>query len=531
MVESKVDSKHTLHEGIPVELPGVNAYTKYVRVAALGKGGFGSVYKVRKKRDDDSPYDNFSEPSFCLSCCSSSAATSAVEDNSDVQYYALKVFRKDEGSRSSRRVTEFVQEEAEVLRKLDHPNIVKIYEIFSYGPDTMVVMELCSGGTLTKRSPFTERQCHSIIKSILSAVEYMHNLNIVHRDLKLENILFEHNSPNAQIKILDFGLSEQFDPEEGVHTACGTIYALAPEVFEGDTSDPKKADMWAVGVIAFYLFSHEHPFWGTASTIERKILRCEYTFDANVWRTVSKRAKKFIASLLEGNVRKRLSAREANASAWIQSKSFALETSDKQNEFMAKVQDKILTTTAKRENSLFIQRIACMFIAHNSASKELVKLRRAFNILDIENDGVIRVSDFTKAMKEAGWEQSKIDEAFKNLDFDGDGKIEYTEFISATLDAEVVLKEEMLREAFDRLDLDHTGYIDRNNLKDTLGADYSPALVAQAIEKADKDHDGKISFEDFKALFFEKALEVTSEKIHHSISSQEHLELDPDDSS
>lgn len=58
---------------------------------------------------------------------------------------------------------------------------------------------------------------------------------------------------------------------------------------------------------------------------------------------------------------------------------------------------------------------ACMFIAHNSASKELVKLRRAFNTLDIENDGVIRVSDFTKAMKEAGWEQSKIDEAFKNL--------------------------------------------------------------------------------------------------------------------
>lgn len=69
----------------------------------------GSVYKVRKKRDGDSPYDNFSEPSFCLSCCSSSAATSAVEDNSEEQYYALKVFRKDSGSRSSRRVTEFVQ--------------------------------------------------------------------------------------------------------------------------------------------------------------------------------------------------------------------------------------------------------------------------------------------------------------------------------------------------------------------------------------------------------------------------------------
>lgn len=57
----------------------------------------------------------------------------------------------------------------------------------------------------------------------------MHNLNIIHRDLKLENILFEHSSPNAEIKILDFGLSEQFDPEEGVDTLCGTIYALAPE--------------------------------------------------------------------------------------------------------------------------------------------------------------------------------------------------------------------------------------------------------------------------------------------------------------
>lgn len=106
-----------------------------------------------------------------------------------------------------------------------------------------------------------------------------------------------------------------------------------------------------------YVFHFLNTFIRTASTIERKILRCEYTFDANVWRTVSKRAKRFIASLLEGNVSKRLSAREANASTWIQSKSFALETSDKQNEFMAKVQDKILSNAEKREDSLFVQRI------------------------------------------------------------------------------------------------------------------------------------------------------------------------------
>lgn len=124
------------------------------------------------------------------------------------------------------------------------------------------------------------------------------------------------------------------------------------------------------------------------------------------------------------------------------------------------------------------------------------------------------------------------------------------------------MKEELLREAFDRLDSDNTGYIDRQNLKDSLGTDYSPALVEQAIEKADKDCDGKISFEDFKGkffyifnstcmtgfffklnfygffamvnllldLFFKNALDSSREKIHHSISSQEHLELDPDDS-
>lgn len=367
------------------------------------------------------------------------------------------------------------------------------------------------------------------MKRILSAVEYMHGLNIVHRDLKVQNILLENDSPNAEIKILDFGLSEQlFDPEEGVTNLRGTIYAFAPEVFTAHQPyNPKKVDMWAVGVIAYYMFSHEYPFWGSKSKIEAKIKKCEYSFNANIWKTVSKSAKKFIAGLLEIDVDKRFTARDANNSEWIKSKMFSsatppsfrkrgerrnsmnsvasmssmfsMNSTNSQRDFMAKVQDKIIEITEEEKSSTLIKRVAMMVISHYSASKELLKLRRAFNQINGMNDGVIRVSDFSKAMKRAGWDQEMIDEAFQNLDFDGDGKIEYTEFISATLEAEMVLKREQLKETFDRLDIDCNGYIEEFELREHLGVDYSPSLVQQALEKADKDADGKISYSEFES--------------------------------
>jgi serine/threonine protein kinase len=117
------------------------------------------------------------------------------------------------------RVTDqrFLQElknEVAILRDLDHPHIVKAIETFEHRNQLFIIMELCYGGDLYSRDPYTEEHAARITSSILSAIAYMHSKNILHRDLKYENVLFVNHSPQAEIKLIDFGLSAAFGHDE-----------------------------------------------------------------------------------------------------------------------------------------------------------------------------------------------------------------------------------------------------------------------------------------------------------------------------
>jgi len=98
-----------------------------------------------------------------------------------------------------------------ILKTLDHMNIINAYEVFQAkrSRTLMIVMELCTGGDLYARIPYTEQQAGRIIKQLLSAISYMHDRKIIHRDLKFENIVFESKDPDALIKVIDFGLSKE----------------------------------------------------------------------------------------------------------------------------------------------------------------------------------------------------------------------------------------------------------------------------------------------------------------------------------
>ena len=110
---------------------------------------------------------------------------------------------------------EFIEEmknEINILRNLDHPHIVRAYEVFDDGQQIFIVMELCGGGDLYARAPYSEKAAAKIVGNLLSAISYMHDKNIVHRDLKFENIMFESKAENAEVKIIDFGLSKKYAP-------------------------------------------------------------------------------------------------------------------------------------------------------------------------------------------------------------------------------------------------------------------------------------------------------------------------------
>jgi len=335
-----------------------------------------------------------------------------------------------------------------------------------------------------------------IVGKLCSAISYMHSRSITHRDLKFENIMFESPSPNAEIKVIDFGLSKKYVPDnphlmEGV----GTIYTMAPQVLQGLYTE--KADLWSVGVIAFMLLCSEMPFSGRKRRhVIDKIMRCNYAFSGSRWGGVSVHAKEFVKGLIEMDPKKRLSADQALESQWLKSK-FDIKQRRPSMDLMEKVHSSLKSYGGKSK----LQKMALMVVAHQSTTEEILDLRKAFDQYDKANNGTIQYTEFCDVLSGMNYPKEELDDIFASVDVDGSGNIHYTEFLAATVEAHGHIEEERLAEAFDRLDSDDSGYITKNNLKEMLGTEYTKEKAEALIAEVDIDKDGRISWEEFKGMF------------------------------
>lgn len=155
--------------------------------------------------------------------------------------------------------------EISILKQMDHPNILKLYEFFQDPKRYFLVTELCTGGELfekiSQEQQFSERDAANIIKQVLSAINYCHSRNIVHRDLKPENLLLDKTAENPRVTIIDFGTSGVFDPNKKMSQKYGTPYYIAPEVLK--KSYNQKCDLWSCGVILYILLCGYPPFNGS----------------------------------------------------------------------------------------------------------------------------------------------------------------------------------------------------------------------------------------------------------------------------
>lgn len=218
-------------------------------------------------------------------------------------------------------------EEIYIMCQLDHPNIVRLEEVYESKSEIYLVQEYCTGGELFDRLDeqpdyhFTEPECVRLVKQILSALQYIHSKGIVHRDLKLENFLFSGRGADSELKMIDFGLSKHFNFGEVQHEAVGTPYTVAPEVILG--SYDERCDIWAVGVITYLLLSGESPFGGCGgseplSEVRDNILSCDFPYEPeDIWDEVSAGAKKFIERLLMTDPQFRPTARQTQTDPWI----------------------------------------------------------------------------------------------------------------------------------------------------------------------------------------------------------------------
>jgi len=220
--------------------------------------------------------------------------------------YAVKVL--DISCIKTEAQMEQLRDEIDIMCELDHPNVVSLEEVYETDTKVCLVEELCSGGELFDRLEeqpnyrYSEEKCVDLVRQIATAVGYIHSKGIVHRDLKLENFLFESTDKDSQLKIIDFGLSKHFAFNEAETDTVGTPYTVAPEVIRGRYT--AKCDVWGIGVIAYMLLCGDPPFGGcggpeTPLEIREKILAGNVVFGPNpIWDSVSEGAKDFVRSLL-----------------------------------------------------------------------------------------------------------------------------------------------------------------------------------------------------------------------------------------
>ena len=233
---------------------------------------------------------------------------------------AIKIMAKKNMDKSD---MELAKVEIDILKISQHPNIIKLYDVFENENYIYIIMENCSGGDLLSYFEYHEYELPEskvceIIHKLSMAVYYLHSYGIVHRDLKPENILMTDLSATADIRLLDFGLSKIIGNDEKCTEPYGTLSFVAPEVLQGKPYD-KSVDLWSIGIITFLLLCGYLPFDDKHSEreIARQTIQDPVPYDNKIWSKISPEAKTFVDGLLQKKPEKRYTIKEVLEHPWI----------------------------------------------------------------------------------------------------------------------------------------------------------------------------------------------------------------------
>ena len=431
----------------------------------LGKGGYGKVYQVKNKKSGD---------------------IRACKHLSKLSIKNLEKFER----------------EINILINSDHPNIIKIFEIFESQRSLYIVMEECKGGEIFDRiiehiqskQMYSEKEAAEMFQQVMSAIEYCHKNGICHRDLKPENLLYlnpgaEKNNP---IKVIDFGLSQYISPNKKLSTKVGTAYYVAPEILKGDYTE--KCDVWSAGVILYIFLSGDPPFNGPSdSVIYGKIAEMKFSFPEKKWKNISKDAIDLIKHMISPE-NERYTARQVLDHPWFKNASnVPLSSLDFKSTFFI---DYLRGSQLKK--------MSLLFIASRLDENEIETLNKVFKAFDKGKDGQITFDELRQGLiqlKSTRISENDVQRLFSKIDVDKNGKIDYTEFLAATIQKANYLKKEKLLEAFCKFDIDNSGFITTDELLKALKAEKSQEKeVEQLIKAVDKNGDGKIDYKEFLQL-------------------------------
>jgi len=412
---------------------------------------------------------------------------------------------------------EMLQNEVEVMKMLDHPNIVRLYETFSEEDKLHLVMEHCAGGDLFDflmktnieesghktwsdgegvQYALTEKRVSALVAKMLGAVNYLHARGIAHRDIKPENFLLEAKATNdgpGEIKIIDFGFSKVFHGTQDMHNMLGSPYYVAPEVLgaTGEKGYGKECDIWSIGVVVYTMLCGCPPFYGDDNpAIYKAIESGVYEWPEDV--VVSAEAKDFIGRLLTVDPELRINATDAIQHPWI-TNSEELDDTPLTNNVLSSLRDVREISKLKKE--------ALLAIGYSLDRDSIRQMRSTFRALDKEGRGTIKLQDLQSAMKKHGMEPDAVEKMFMSIsEGSQDGEIDYTSFVAACLEKKSYLEHSNLYEAFHRFQ-DGSGCITKDSLEGILGEGrFTAQEIEEMVKEADLDGDGSISFAEFTIM-------------------------------
>ena len=452
----------------------------YIRKKILGRGSFGTVYLVKHK--------------------------------DLTRYFAMKVIKKS--SSKNNEEEEDLMNEIEILRKLDHPNILKITDFYSLKTEYNIITEYCQEGELfdeiKANAPFSEVMAAWYMNQILSAVCYCHSMNILHRDLKPENILIVKRQKNGYhpIKIIDFGTAKVFKKEKNEHLLIGSAYYIAPEVLSRNYTE--LCDLWSCGVIMYILLTGRPPFNGiNEEEIMKKIKDGVYDMSRYPWGIISEDAKDLIKGLLQVNPKKRFTAKQALEHKWF--KNEKIKASQTCYNIKNRQLNKLIDNLVKYRTDNILRCAVIALLVHNSIqlnqAHDAVKL---FNLIDKNGDGRISREELFNGLqpykKDLSDEElrKQVDTIFTNIDTDHNNYIEYEEFVRAAIDKDHFLSVNFIQFSFNYFDKDHNGEITYEEVKNKFcqsdknkNSYKAQEQLKEAFNQIDINGDGKLSFEEF----------------------------------
>ncbi|CAK80148.1 unnamed protein product (macronuclear) [Paramecium tetraurelia] len=401
---------------------------------------------------------------------------------------AMKQIRKDKIIKEDE---ENMFSEVNTLKELDHPNIVKLHELFQDAKNYYLVTEYLEGGELfqkiTDMKHFSEKMAADIMKQILAGVVHCHEKKVVHRDLKPENILFENKKPNSNLKIIDFGTSRKMETNQNLTKRLGTPYYIAPEVLKRNYNE--KCDVWSCGVILYIMLCGYPPFGGQDQEILQNIELGKYEFDPEDWNKISEDAKNLIKRMLTKDYQLRISAQEAYNDPWIQ-----------KNAPNGPIDMKAIKNLSSFFGKNKVRAALMQFITTNlMTNTEKEGLLNEFKKIDKDGNGQISKDELLQVyMKQYDEIKAKqmVDDIFEKVDINRSGFVDFTEFMMSASSEEKLLSKIKLQQAFNMFDTNGDGQISREELQEIMGG-VDDNLWTEILQMCDANGDGQISQQEF----------------------------------